>query len=258
MYAKKELGQHFLTSEAAVAAMVSAGEVSEGDTVVEIGPGKGVLTQALLDTGARVIAVEKDADLIPTLHERFRVEIDSGKLVVQEEDVRGFTPPDTAYKLIANIPYYITGDIIRQFLGSDHQPSVMVLLMQKEVARRIVARDGKESILSLSVKAYGTPAYVQTVRAGSFMPKPKVDSAILKIEGISKNFFDEITEEAFFGLIKKAFSQKRKQLVNTIGLKKEDTIFVLTEAGLAVDVRSEDISLSGWKDITQKTTKLGT
>lgn len=248
MEAKKFLGQHFLTSEAAVAAMVSAGEVTEKDTVVEIGPGKGVLTRALLDTGATVIAIEKDTDLIPELRKRFQKEIEAGKLVLQEQDVREFVPPTGQYKLIANIPYYITGDIIRQFLGSENGPSIMVLLMQKEVARRIVANDKKESVLSLSVKAYGIPEYVQTVKAGSFMPKPKVDSAILKVSNISKNFFDTLAEKSFFTVIKQGFSEKRKQVINNLG-DKENARAALANAHLSETIRAEDIPLEKWKEL---------
>jgi 16S rRNA (adenine1518-N6/adenine1519-N6)-dimethyltransferase len=157
--AKKSLGQHFLRSASAIRAIVSAGEVTEKDTVLEIGPGEGVLTLALLNTGAKVIAVEFDHSLIPILSERFSAEISSGQLTLIEKDILLFNPAScqlkaSGYKLVANIPYYITGAIFEKFLTEKTPPSCLVVLIQKEVATRIVARDHKESILSVSVKAF--------------------------------------------------------------------------------------------------------
>ncbi len=194
--AKKSLGQNFLHSMGAVHAMVEASRVTKDDIVLEIGPGKGVLTEFLLKTGAQVIAVEKDDRMIPHLSERFGGEVTSGKLKLIHGDILDMSPKDLGilagkYKLVANIPYYITGELIQKFLETDTQPSLMTLMLQKEVARRIVAKDAKESILSLSVKAYGSPKYIQTVSAGSFNPVPSVDSAILLIDNISDQFFIE-------------------------------------------------------------------
>ncbi len=192
--AKKSLGQNFLNSDGALDAIIKAGRVVKGDTVLEIGPGKGALTKRLLNAGANVIAVEKDDRLIPLLEELFSKEIKSKKLTlihgdVLDLDVNSYLLSVTSYKLIANIPYYITGEIVRKFLSGNFQPSLMVVLVQKEVAERITTKDQKESILSISVKAYGEPKYIQTVKAGSFFPPPKVDSAILLIDNISKDKF---------------------------------------------------------------------
>lgn len=252
-----KLGQHFLTSEKAVKDMVIAGEVVPTDTVLEIGPGKGVLTRALLNSGARVIALEKDSELVAFLKNEFVAEIGSGQLELIETDVRDFVPTRStigsdSYKLIANIPYYITGEIIRTYLTTKFQPEVLVLLVQKEVARRIVARDGKESILSISVKAYGTPSVFSIVKAGSFNPKPKVDSAILKIENVNKDFFSGLTESRFFEILKSGFGEKRKQLVNHLGVEKEKARDILRELNLSETVRAEDVTLNNWKDIVEK------
>ncbi len=157
--AKKALGQHFLTSKKIVSEIASVAELTRDDTVLEVGPGKGVLTRALLETGAHVVAVEKDRDLVETLSHPFASEIDSKQLTIVQGDVLTFEPAayglkEHAYKLVANIPYYITGEIMRRFLSGGSQPERMVLLVQKEVAERVVARDTKESILSMSVKLY--------------------------------------------------------------------------------------------------------
>ena len=205
MQAKKSLGQHFLKSQKAIETMVKTSGAQTGDLVLEIGPGMGVLTEALLQAGASVVAVEKDDLLIPVLEEKFEKEIKSGQLKLIHDDILNFDvskvpfggselPRGTldTYKLVANIPYYITGQIIRIFLEAENQPESMTLLVQKEVAERIVARDEKESLLSLSVKAYGTPKYVEKVPRGAFAPAPNVDSAIIHISNISKNNFRKI------------------------------------------------------------------
>jgi len=158
---------------------------------------------------------------------------------------------DTSFKVVANIPYYISGALLRIFLQSDRQPSAMVLMMQREVVKRIVARDEKESILSLSVKAYGVPTYVVTVKKELFSPKPKVDSAILAINGISKTFFSGINEQDFFLLIKTAFGQKRKTLGHTLKpIFKDKTESLFTQTAINPKTRPEDLHLSDWKKIS--------
>lgn len=243
IHAKKSLGQHFLTSVDIARSVVDAGKVTEDDTVLEIGPGKGMLTKELLATGAHVIVIEKDTECIPFLHKEFNTYIKEGQLEVIEGDVRQYEPPKTPYKLVANIPYYITGEIIRTFLEREHKPTTISLLVQKEVADRI-ARSQKESLLSLSVKAFGTPKYIKTVKAGSFFPKPAVDSAILAIYGISGEFFEDIDEQVFFEVLHKAFGEKRKQVGKTLGE-------IIPKENLPIEpaMRPEDISLSEWKEI---------
>lgn len=253
MRAKKSLGQHFLKSKRAIAKIISAAQLTTDDVVLEIGPGKGALTKALLESGARVIAIEKDSDMIEVLEQMFASEIESGRLFLIHDDVLMFDPTAHGlqrgrYKLIANIPYYITGEIIRRFLSEVAQPERMVLLVQKEVATRIAARDAKESILSLSVKAYGTPKLVMTVPARDFSPAPKVDSAILSITDISHDRLSSDKEERFFTIIKQAFSQKRKQLAGTIPplVSKEVLVEFLTQQKLPVTARPEELSFDNW------------
>jgi 16S rRNA (adenine1518-N6/adenine1519-N6)-dimethyltransferase len=236
MYKKKSLGQHFLRNAHYLNAVADAAEITKGDVVVEIGPGEGTLTEVLLARGARVVAIEKDARLIPMLKEKFS----NTNLEVIEGDALEFEPPKT-YKLVGNIPYYITGALLRTFLSSERQPSLLVFLMQKEVAERI-ARSKKESILSLSVKAYGEPKYVKTVPRGAFAPPPKVDSAILAVSGVSrKHFKNAAHEKKFFELVKKGFSSKRKKLSSNLG-----------DIGPLGEKRAEDLSLGEWLALSRE------
>lgn len=270
MQAKKHLGQHFLTSQKALFDMVTAGNVRAGDLVLEIGPGKGVLTKELLEKGAQVIAIEKDPDLLPLLKEKFEKDIEKGQLQILPKDILLFDPSilkeyKKPYKLIANIPYYITGAIIEQFLGASYQPITMVLLIQKEVAQRIIARDqktgnlgGKQSILSIAVSVYGLPKIVAKVPAGAFFPPPKVDSAIISIENINRSFFNNlpaqvgISEKKFFEVLKFCFSKKRKQILGSLTEYLGDrtkAASVLQISNIEEKSRPENLSKEDWKKI---------
>lgn len=265
MKAKKSLGQHFLKSEKALRQIIDAGDIHADDIVLEIGPGHGVLTERLLKLAGKVIAIEKDRELIPLLEEKFASEIKEGKLILLEKDVREFDPTNysllstnSRYKLIANIPYYITGAIIEQFLSTTYQPELMVLLMQKEVAQRIVAKDEGESILSIAVKAYGEPNMVGIVPPGAFAPAPTVDSAVLLIENISRDFFIGTNEILFFTIMKTCFGQKRKQLGHTLALlyKKEQFLPLLEQIGISPKTRPEELTKVIWKLLSTTLSKL--
>lgn len=260
MRAKKSLGQNFLTSRAVARDIVAAAHITPSDTVLEIGPGKGFLTEGLLEKSGNVIAVEKDVRMVEYLKDKFAGEIANKKLKLIEKDILAFNPTDyglltTNYKLVANIPYYITGEITRMFLSGDIQPSHMVLMVQKEVADRIVARDGKESILSMSVRAYGTPKYIQKVPARYFSPEPNVDSAVLLIENISKNNFKNKKDEGrFFEVVKRGFAHKRKMLLgnlkgfySTQEIEKE-----FEKCAIASTARAENLSLNQWLCLSEE------
>ena len=277
---KKSLGQNFLKSEKIAEEIVSAGEVGPDDVVLEVGPGKGILTEKLLEKAKKVIAVEKDEELVEFLKEKFAENVKNGKLELVSEDILKFNPNSynlqpNSYKLIANIPYYITSHLLRTFLESSHQPSLMVLMVQKEVAERIIGINGEvkqnfsrftlprngvdsdasqnfashrrfktiESLLSISIKAYGRPEIIRNVPAGYFSPAPKVDSAVIKISGISKKFFQDIGEKKFFEIVKKGFSQKRKILINKLKAQKDD----FTACNISKKARAENLSLEQWK-----------
>ena len=250
------LGQHFLKGTWAAEVLARAVDVKPNETILEIGPGKGALTKELLATGATVIAIEKDEALVTHLEETFRSKIEFGKLILVSDDIRNFDPQRYnliagSYVLAANIPYYITGEIIRQFLETSSQPRALALLVQKEVADRIVARNGKESILSLSVKAYGIPKIIAKVSRGNFSPPPSVDSAILLIDNVSKKFFDTISEERFFEVIHAGFTSKRKFLANNLGVRfeKDRVAAVFNAIGILPAVRAEDVPLDAWKQL---------
>lgn len=271
MKAKKSLGQNFLSSKRALGQIVRAGNIQVGEVVLEVGPGKGVLTRALLDAGAKVIAVEKDRELIEFLKEKFGNEISSGQLKLLEGDALEIEPRDIVgenfgnehenengggkYKIIANIPYYITGQFLKKFLSGDHQPQSMVLLLQKEVVTRIIARDKKESILSMSVKVYGEPKLIGKVPARDFKPAPNVDSAIIAIENISKkNFSGAEKEENFFKVVRAGFAHKRKKLIRNLeaaaSREKIESAFQMCE--LSSNTRAEDLSLENWLRLSEK------
>lgn len=260
MKPKKSLGQNFLTSVPARMAIVAAGNITPTDTILEIGPGKGFLTRALLDTGAHVVALEKDSDLIPVLSETFKEELEKGQLILIEGDVLTFDPQTHnltpgSYKLIANIPYYITGAIISRFLAEVASPSCMVVLIQKEVAERACAKDGKESLLSLSIQAYGEPKVVYRVSRGSFNPIPNVDSAVLQISNISKNRFDnEYHESMFFKVIHAGFAHKRKLLASNLKQVFPGTDFatLFEEYNVPLKERAENINIATWIKIAKR------
>lgn len=246
MHAKKALGQNFLMHARTAERIALMSGVDKSSVVLEIGPGSGMLTRELLKLAGKVIAIEADHELFERLKVDFANEIANCKLELIHGDIRNY-PLNSAiaencgYHMVANIPYYLTGEIFRMFLSAEHQPNSMTLLVQKEVADRIVARDKKESILSLSVKAYGTPKREFLVPRGAFIPAPNVDSAVLTVRDISrKNFSSKAQEKRFFAMIHAGFAHKRKFVRKN-----------LIEAGLpAGDIqeksRAEDLSLSTW------------
>ncbi len=282
MRAKKSLGQHFLKSERALRTIVEAGSIRENDTVLEIGPGMGALTDKLLETRAKILAIEKDDELFKILKQKYEKEISSGQLNLIHDDILNFEPKNYTlktggYKLIANIPYNLTGIIIKKFLEIDSQPEKIVLLVQKEVAERIAphprhsvsgvwggkpfdSAQGKESILSISVKVYGVPKYIETVKAGSFAPMPKVDSAIISIENISKEFFTpthsgeaSFMEKEFFNMLHAGFKSKRKKLSSNLStiFAKDKVKAVFKKLNLDENLRAEDVSLEIWQKLAQ-------
>ena len=249
---KKSLGQHFLNNSRVPELMAEAGSVGKGDVVLEIGPGTGALTRELLKRGATVIAIEADIRAIETLKEGFSTEIMAKKLTILHGDVReidlktlGLRP--RAFKIVANIPYYLSGFLFRTFLEHKIQPSDLVFLVQREVAERI-ARDKKESLLSLSVKVFGNPKYVKTIGKGNFTPPPKIDSAIIAISNISKDHLAEVSQEFFFKILHEGFKSKRKQLLGNLSdtYDRETLTHIFSTLGLSLAVRGEDVSLDMW------------
>jgi 16S rRNA (adenine1518-N6/adenine1519-N6)-dimethyltransferase len=285
------LGQNFLKSELALKKIVEAGEINSSDVILEIGPGKGALTEKLLEKAGKVIAVEKDRELFELLQSKFSSQISSGSLVLVHDDILEFKVESyrienykvETYKVIANIPYNITGAILKKFLTAEHQPERMILMVQHEVAKRIVARPaggqartGKESILSISVKAYGEPKMVMKVPARYFSPAPKVDSAVISINNISRKLFNNnvksvqgstlhrttlhrmeeglklgetVDEERFWELVKTGFAHKRKKLSGNLkGFFASKKEFL----GHFGNKRAEDLTLADWISLSRE------
>lgn len=263
---KKSLGQNFLKSDKALRDIRDAADPRGTDLILEIGPGLGALTETLLPFPAKIIAIEKDDTLSLILKEKFRDEIKAGKLEILNRDILEFDPEIlqiyedgniSRYKIVANIPYNITGAIIRKFLECSYQPQMMVLLIQKEVAERICSRGDKtdkESLLSICVKAYGNPSYVATVKAGSFHPVPRVDSAVLQIDNISKDRFKNTEhEDLFFTLVKLGFAHPRKILISNLSesFDRETLVTFFAELHIPEKSRSEDLSIEHWSNLVQ-------
>ena len=260
VHAKKSLGQNFLRSKEVVAHIVDVSDIFPGDLVVEVGPGEGALTNALLNAGAHVIAVEKDRRCIPLLTDRFSDALEDGHLILIEGDVleKNITSElfneillgVPSYKVVANIPYYITGLLFLYFLEEHRQPSQLTFLVQKEVAEQIVSHDKKESILSLSIKVFGDPHIAGKVSREAFDPIPKVDSAILIIKNIGKEKLGTLQEKDFFSIMKAGFRAKRKMLLGNLSLglpyPKDELLTLFTKLHIDAKIRGEDLPIEMW------------
>ncbi len=255
--AKKSLGQHFLIDAGALRRIVEAAELTPEDTVIEVGPGLGVLTAELISRAGRVIAVELDDNLAGLLKQRFA---QASNLTVVHEDILKSEPSallanagidrKKEYKVVANLPYYITSAVLHHFLEGDVRPSLMVVTVQKEVARTIVAAPGEMSLLSVAVQFYGEARIVASIPAGSFLPPPKVDSAILKIRLHRELPVPFSDADSFFEVARAGFCAGRKQLVNSLaqglGVEKEIVRATLAEAGIEPSRRAETLRIDEW------------
>ena len=249
---KKSLGQNFLMHARIAERIADVARLAPDATVLEVGPGRGILTRALLARAEKVIAVEADSELVARLNTTFQKEIIEGRLELIHADIRNFdfqtylnsrySVKEGTYQVVANIPYYLTGELFRLFLEAENQPNSITFLVQKEVAERI-ARSRKESVLSLSIKAYGTPKYEFTVKRGAFIPAPKVDSAVFSIREISRRNFASLAEEKrFFNILHAGFAHKRKFVRSNLeGLVSESLL-----SSIPSKARAEDLPLAVW------------
>jgi 16S rRNA (adenine1518-N6/adenine1519-N6)-dimethyltransferase len=245
--ANKRLGQHFLVDASALEAIVEAAGIKKGDTVLEVGPGLGVLTTALLEQGASVVAIEQDRRFIERLtQENLRV-VHGDAATIHWHELVG----KGSWKFVSNLPYSITSLAIRKALWSPKPPDVVVVLVQREVAERAIAKSGKHSLLSLMVAFASDEArIVRRVAPGSFFPPPKVESAVLRIVPMSQK--DRLKKwgidpEKVMEIAKKGFAHPRKLLSSNIGIKPD----VLAEVGLNPKARSEDLSPMDWAKLAQ-------
>lgn len=257
-----KLGQNFLKNENVVKKIVEAANLTAHDLVLEIGPGKGVLTEKLARKARKVLAVEIDRNLVEILKNKFenfeKAEIiNEDILKVNLIDIINSNNPkqqSTGYKVVANLPYYITSPIIRFFLEAEIKPSEMILMVQKEVAERIVAKPGEMSILAVSVQYYAKPELLFTVPKEDFDPIPEVDSAVLKISNI-ENQKSKIEVNKFFRVVRAGFCARRKTLANNISnsfhLDKNEVEEKIKTAGLTPTVRAQELSIENWKKLAE-------
>ena len=249
----KGLGQNFLVNAPTLQKIVEAADLQDSDTVIEVGPGLGTLTQALATRAKKVIAIEKDRAMMPILKETLagahNVEMIQGDVL----ESANYVPPTTSYKLVANVPYYITSPIIRMFLEAPLVPETIVLMIQKEVAQRICAKPPKMSILAVSVQFYATAQIISYVSKGCFWPKPTVDSAIIKIVPYASKPLVE--QKQFFEVVKAGFIHPRKQLANNFAttFKKPKAIIEdwLIKNNLNPLQRAETLRVEDWVNLTQ-------
>lgn len=259
---KKSLGQNFLKDEEVLERIVEAADLKKDDFIVEIGPGKGALTEKLSQKGAKVLAIELDDRLIHFLNDKFKSEknikiihddilkINFSKIITDHSSVV------VGYKVVANLPYYITSPIIRYFLENKIPPREMVLMVQKEVAERIVAEPGQLSILGVSVQYYAKAQYLFTVSRNSFDPVPQVDSAVIRIIiDNQQNVRNKEEDKKFFQIVKMGFSAKRKTLGNNLanGLHadKKEIENILEKNGFSKTVRAQELSVDDWKKLVK-------
>ncbi len=251
--ARKGLGQHFLIDGEVLQLITSAAELTPSDVIIEVGPGLGILTRELAQKAGRVIAIELDNRLTAALKQTLA---SFDNVTIINEDVLKIEPQNlaTGYKLVANLPYYITSPVLRHFLEASAKPKLMILMVQKEVAEAIVAKPGKMSLLSVSVQFYGEPRIISDVPAQCFYPAPKVDSAILRIDP-SPQPRVAVDEESFFEVVRAGFTAPRKQLANSLAqgleVSKAEVLSLLERAGIAPQRRAETLSLEEWARLRQ-------
>ncbi len=251
---KKSLGQHWLHDRDVLSSIANAAEITKDDVVLEIGPGLGTLTSVLLRQAKKVVAVEFDEELAAKLPAQF-----PGKdLEVIRSDILDFdlSMLPTGYKVVANVPYYITSKIVQLLMTAKNKPSTTVLLVQKEVAERLAAKPGDMSILAVSAQCFADVEMGDVVPAELFTPPPKVDSAVVILKTRSSPIFGNTPEKDFFRMVKAGFSAPRKKLRSSLaaglGISKEKTEELLEKSGCSPDVRAESLSLEQWTSLTRQ------
>jgi len=271
-HARKGLGQHFLIDREVLGLIISAAELAPTDVVVEIGSGLGILTKELAERVGRVVAIELDDRLAVALNKTL-VSFDNVAIINEdilridpaallEEQKPSFPPTITSpftYKVVANLPYYITSPVLRHFLEASVKPQVMVVMVQKEVAEAIAAEPGKMSLLSVSVQFYGRPEIIGYVPAHCFYPAPEVDSAILKVAVYPQPAVTVAGEDSFFRLVRAGFTASRKQIGNSLvqglGVTKAEILVLLEKSNIAPERRAETLTLEEWAYLCEEFTK---
>lgn len=256
--ARKGLGQHFLTDRRVIGKIMRAAQIETSDTVIEVGPGLGVLTEELDRQAGQVVCVELDTELTRELDAQFagvgRTRVVCSD-ILQETPKRLLPAGTTRYKLVANLPYYIASAVIRHFLEDDFPPELMVVMLQKEVAGAITASPGRMSLASIAVQIFGQPEIVAEVPATSFYPRPKVDSAVLRIRLFDRPVVPLAQQASFFSLVRAAFGSPRKQMANNLSLgldiNKQLALQKLDKAGVEPGWRPGQLSVDDWINLWQ-------
>ncbi|MFQ5612193.1 MAG: 16S rRNA (adenine(1518)-N(6)/adenine(1519)-N(6))-dimethyltransferase RsmA [Anaerolineae bacterium] len=256
---RKGLGQNFLADSYHLSKIVEAAELDPADTVLEIGPGLGTLTRRLAGQvpSGRVVAVEVDPNMVRALQMELA---DLSNLTLVEADILGVDPPQLVrggpYVVVANLPYYITSAVLRHLLESEPRPQRLVFTVQQEVGQRLVAGPGQMSLLAVSAQFYGKPRLVHKIPAGAFIPPPKVDSAVVRVDTFPTPPFAGDRPALFFRVVKAGFSQKRKQLKNSLaaslGLPAGDVAGLMAEAGIDPRRRAQTLSLAEWAGLVDR------
>ena len=269
--ARKGLGQHFLIDEDVLKFIGGAAELTSSDVVIEIGPGLGVLTRKLAEQAGWVVAIELDKKLAAILKQTL---VSYNNVTIINGDILEVSPvalfqeqfPSEAgcsfsYKVVANLPYYITSPVLCHFLEASVKPQIMVIMVQKEVAEAIVAKPGRMSLLSVSVQLYGEPTIVSYVPAECFYPAPEVDSALLKVVLYSQPALEVADRESFFQLVRAGFAAPRKQIANSLakglGLSKTEALALLAAVEILPQRRAETLTLEEWASLWRVSIRLG-
>jgi len=254
---QRDKGQNFLINQEVIEKIIAAAGILPEDIILEVGPGLGILTEALIKKAKKVLSIELDKNLFDFLKIKFK---GAGNLELINQDILKWRTTnsnafDLNYKIVANLPYNITSIFLREFLSKDPKPSAMILLLQKEVAERICCQAGKMSLLAVSVQLYGSPEIIDLVPNSDFWPEPQVNSAILKISNIKSDkevdvYLGDISVKQFWRVVKVGFSARRKQLSNNLaaGLKVEQKLVknILTGMNIDSDVRAQRLSVDDW------------
>ena len=252
---RKGLGQHFLVDGSYLKHILTAAELTTNDNVIEVGPGLGVLTRTLAERAGHVLAVEKDEHLAELLKDAYK---DNTNVSIVNRDIlrenvadltKAFLGREPQYKVVANLPYYITSPVLRLFLEARAKPERLVVMVQKEVAKQITAAAGDMSLLTVGIQLYGEPKIIKYVPARAFYPPPDVDSAILKITVFPRPRVD-VEIETFFKVVRAGFSAARKQIANSLShgldLPKDEILSLLARAGVDPQRRAETLSIEEW------------
>jgi len=265
LQARKGLGQHFLIDREVLELITSAAELTPADVIVEVGPGLGVLTRELAKKAGLVIAIELDNKLAALLKQTLA---SFNNVIIINDDVLKIEPGALLnqqkvrfpYKVVANLPYYITSPVLRHFLEASAKPQMMIVMVQKEVAEAIVAKPGEMSLLSVSIQFYGEPRIISYVPAQCFYPAPEVDSAILRIDLYPQPTV-AVDEAGFFELVRGGFTAPRKQIANSLaqglGLPKAEVLPLLETANIVPQRRAETLTLGEWAQLWRAFTRLG-